>query len=188
MPDEGVKSMKIKQIFEKDYPNNKKELFMYTSEYYYELNLTKKSRDEGWMFEWTKKPFSEPFVKRGEEVLFEDFKGDAEYYVLLNDKEHEIGILVIGKIQVNNTARIWDISVDQKFQRYGFGTKLIEYAEERARSWGARAMIVECQSSNYKAIQFYRKNGFELTGFDLIWYSNMDIHKHEVRFEMAKLL
>lgn len=52
---EGVESMKIKQIFKRDYPNNKKELFTYTSKHYYELSLTKKPRDEGWIFEWTKK-------------------------------------------------------------------------------------------------------------------------------------
>ncbi|MFX1536418.1 MAG: GNAT family N-acetyltransferase [Promethearchaeota archaeon] len=180
--------MKIKQIFAKEYPNNKKELFIYTSKYYYELNLTKKPRDEGWIFEWTKKPFKEPFLKKGEGNLFEDYKEDAEYYVLLNDEEEEIGILVIGKNRINNTARVWDILVDQQYQRCGFGNKLMEYAEERARAWGCRAMIVECQSSNYNAIQFYQKNGFELIGFDLIWYSNKDVENHEVRFEMGKVL
>ncbi len=135
-----------------------------------------------------KKPFSEPFSKKGEEELFEDYKEDAEYYVLLNDEENEIGVLVIGNNQVNNTARVWDIYVNQKYQGCGFGTQLIEYAEERARAWGCRAMIVECQSSNYNAIQFYRKNGFELIGFDLIWYSNTDIENHEVRLEMGRVL
>lgn len=89
---------------------------------------------------------------------------------------------------MNNTARVWDIYVNQKYLRRGFGTKLMEFAEERARSWGCRAMIVECQSSNYNAIQFYQKNGFDLIGFDLIWYPNTDVQKNEVRFEMGKVL
>ncbi len=180
--------MKIKQIFKQDYPNNKKEVFTYTSEHYYELNLTKKPRDEGWIFEWTKKPFTKPFSKKGEGNLFADFKEDAEYYILLSDEGHEIGKLVIGKIHVNNTARVWDIAIDQQYLGCGFGTKLMGYAEERARSWGCRAMIVECQSSNYNAIQFYQKNGFDLIGFDLLWYSNTDVQKHEVRFELGKVL
>lgn len=180
--------MKIKQIFKEDYPESKKEVFTYTSEHYYELSLTKKPRDEGWIFEWTKKPFSEPFIKKGEGHLFENYKEDAEYYVLLSDEEQEIGKLVIGKIHVNNTARVWDIVVDENYLKRGFGTKLMQYAEERARSWGCRAMIVECQSSNFNAIQFYQKSGFDLIGFDLIWYSNTDVENHEVRFEMGKVL
>ncbi|MFX1508182.1 MAG: GNAT family N-acetyltransferase [Promethearchaeota archaeon] len=180
--------MKVKQIFAKDFPNNKKELFTYTSKYYYELNMTEKPKDEGWVFEWTKKPLKEPFIKKGEGNLFENYKEDAEYYVFLNDEEEEIGVVVIGMNQANNTARVWDIYVNQKYQRFGYGTQLMEYAEERARTWGCRAMIVECQSSNYNAIQFYQKNGFELIGFDLIWYSNTDVDKREVRLEMGKKL
>lgn len=180
--------MKIKQIFEKDFPNNKKELFTYTSEYYYDLILTKKPRYKGWIFEWIKKPFSELYVKRVEGVLFEEYKTNTEYYILLNDEEYEIGMLAIGKVKWNNTARIWDISIDQKYQRCGLGTQLLKFSEKRVRSWGCRAIVVECQSSNSKAIEFYLKNGFELIGFDLIAYSNEDIKKHEVRFELAKVL
>ena len=180
--------MKIKQIFKKDYPNNKKELFTYISKYYYELNLTKKPKDEGWIFEWIIKPFKEPYIKKGEGVLFEDFKKNAEFYMLLNDEEHEIGVLVIEKVQWNNTTQIWDIIIDPKYQRCGFGTNLLEFAEKRARLWGCRAMVLECQSSNYNTIRFYLSYGFELIGFDLISYSNQDIQKHEVRFKMGKKL
>ena len=49
----------------------------------------------------------------------------------------------------------------------------------------SRAVVLECQTSNYPAIQFYLKMGFKLGGFDCIAYTNEDIEKHEVRLEMV---
>ena len=85
-------------------------------------------------------------------------------------------------------ARIWDIFIDPQYQRQGIGTKLMQLAEKRAREWKCRALILECQTSNVKAINFYLKCNYELIGCDTICYSNNDIEKNEVRLEMAKFL
>ena len=53
---------------------------------------------------------------------------------------------------------------------------------------GARMAVLETQSCNENAIAFYRKNGFEIIGFDLYAYSNTDPERHEVRLEMGKKL
>ncbi|MFX0093076.1 MAG: GNAT family N-acetyltransferase [Candidatus Hodarchaeota archaeon] len=180
--------MRIVQIYKKNFPNNKKMLFHYTSEYYYGLILTKKTNNKGWIFDWTRKKFPLVFEKNVEEVLFEDYKTNAEYYVSINEENEEIGILVIAKQDWNKVTRIWDIYVSSRYQRTGIGTQLMDFAEERAKAWECRALVLECQSSNDPAIQFYLKNGFDLTGFDLISYSNEDIKKHEVRFEMSKII
>ena len=57
-----------------------------------------------------------------------------------------------------------------------------------AKASGARMMVLETQSCNENAIAFYKKNGFELIGFDLYAYSNTDPERHEVRVEMGKKL
>ena len=49
-------------------------------------------------------------------------------------------------------------------------------------------IVLETQSCNKNAIAFYRKNGFEIIGFDLYAYSNDDQERHEVRLEMRKKL
>ncbi|MFX0063294.1 MAG: GNAT family N-acetyltransferase [Candidatus Hermodarchaeota archaeon] len=180
--------MRFVQIYEQDFPNNKKVLFHYTSEYYYEINLVKKANNEGWIFDWTKKKFSTMFEKKTEGVLFEDYKVNAEYYIAIDERKEELGILVIAKQDWNNTLRIWDIYVMAKYQRKGIGTQLMNFAKERAKTWGCRALVVECQSSNYPAIQFYLKNGLDLTGFDLLSYSNEDVKKCEVRLEMTIII
>ncbi|MHA2244343.1 MAG: GNAT family N-acetyltransferase [Candidatus Hodarchaeales archaeon] len=179
--------MKIKQIFAKNFPENKKIIFTYQSDYYYDVQITQKDNNEGWIFDWSIKPFLTTFMKKEEEKLFESYKENVEYYVVLNANE-EIGYLVVGRQEWNNVARIWDISIDAQFQRQAIGTELMQLAETRAKKWKCRALILECQSSNYTAIQFYLKCGFSLTGFDLISYSNQDVQRHDIRLEMSKLL
>lgn len=52
---------------------------------------------------------------------------------------------------------------------------------------GARMGVLETQSCNENAIAFYRKNGFEIIGFDLYSYQNTDPERHEIRIEMGKI-
>lgn len=70
----------------------------------------------------------------------------------------------------------------------GIGTRLIDLAKTRATELGIRAIMLETQTSNYPAIQFYLKNGFKLVGFNSISYSNEDVKKNEVRLEMGYIL
>ncbi len=180
--------MKIKQIFEKDFPNNKNTIFTYQSDFYYDIQVNKKPNNEGWIFEWFKKPFSKPFTKKEEGKLFAPYKENGEFYVVQNDEEIEIGYLVLCKQEWNNVLRIWDIDLSEGYRRQGIGKKMIALAEARAREFKCRALVLECQSSNYPAIQFYICCGFSLTGFDLISYSNQDIERHNIRLEMSKIL
>ena len=60
--------------------------------------------------------------------------------------------------------------------------------EGAARTAGARMLVLETQSCNENAIAFYRKNGFQMIGFDLYAYSNDDPARREVRIEMGKKL
>ena len=47
-------------------------------------------------------------------------------------------------------------------------------------------VVLETQTCNENAIAFYKKNGFDIIGFDLYAYSNTDPQRHEVRIEMGK--
>lgn len=178
----------IKEIFQEEFPDNKQVVFTYRSKKYFDI-IKKLSMDEGWTFELKIKEFDKPFTKKVVENLFRDYKEEGRYFVYLNQNGHEIGTLSIGNQKWNNTARIWDIYVQSSFQNLGIGTELMNHAEKIAKEeWHSRAVVLECQSSNYPAIRFYMKNGFTLTGFDLINYSNSDLKNHEVRLEMSKLL
>ena len=59
---------------------------------------------------------------------------------------------------------------------------------EEAKKSGARMVVLETQTCNEDAIAFYKKNGFEIIGFDLYAYTNDDPKHHEIRIEMGKVL
>lgn len=176
----------IKEIFEKDYPDKKQILFTYKSTKY--LDLVKRLSKDGWVFEFKTKDFKEPFEKKIVVNLFDSYKENARYFVYLNQNGHEIGTIAAGHQKWNNVCRVWDIYVQPSFQNLGIGTELMNYAENLATEWDCRAMVLEVQSCNFPAIHFYLKNGFNLSGFDSINYTNDDVTNREFRLEMSKLL
>ncbi len=180
--------MRIQEIYPKDFPDNKFLLFHYKSNFYYDVKITTKENGLGWSFEWILKPFEKEFIKNLKKEFFQDYKENTKYFIMLNEQEEEIAQLAVGHQKFNNRARIWDIYIEEVFQRQGLGKNLIEFAENIAREWKCRAMVLECQSSNVQAINFYVKNGYSLTGFDLTAYSNNDVPNHEIRLEMSKFI
>lgn len=69
----------------------------------------------------------------------------------------------------------------------GVGTLPMNAISDAEKASGARMGVLETQSCNENAIAFYRKNGFEIIGFDLYSYSNTDPERHEIRIEMGKI-
>lgn len=131
--------------------------------------------------------------------------GKQVFYNYTSDKYYEIhmetnhngwrfsltegaGIMVIQHMKWNNTLLIHNLYVDKQFKRKGIGSALFEIAKKRARELGVRMITLETQTSNYPAIQFYLKNGFQFIGLNLNSYSNEDIKKKEVRIEMGYLI
>lgn len=89
----------------------------------------------------------------------------------------------------NNRYRISNICVFDGARRHcGIGTILMDTILCEAEKSGARMVVLETQTCNENAISFYRKNGFEIIGFDLYAYTNSDPEQHEVRLEMGKKL
>lgn len=87
----------------------------------------------------------------------------------------------------NKRFRISNLCVfDTAARNRGIGTALMGAILTAAAKTGARMAVLETQSCNENAIAFYRKNGFEIIGFDLYAYSNDDPERHEVRIEMGK--
>lgn len=89
----------------------------------------------------------------------------------------------------NNRYRISNICIfDFENRSRGIGSALIKTILREAESAKARMAVLETQTCNENAIAFYRRNGFEIIGFDLYSYSNDDPEKNEVRIEMGKKL
>ncbi|MHA1984645.1 MAG: hypothetical protein ACW967_09845 [Candidatus Hodarchaeales archaeon] len=88
--------MRIHQIFPEDYPENKTIQFQYESDYYYDIVKKERENGTGWSFDLLKKPFKNQFVKNLKETLFDFYKENTQYFVILNDPDIEVGQLSVG--------------------------------------------------------------------------------------------
>ena len=123
-------------------------------------------------------------MKNAIEEVFEPYKEGSEFYLAELNGE-EAAIMVIQKMEWNNTLLIHDLYVGERFKRTGIGKELLELAKKRAAELGVRSIVLETQTSNFPAIQFYINSGFEVMGLNTISYSNEDVENKEVRIEMA---
>lgn len=156
--------------------------YRYVSNGYYDVSF---ARDAGsWVIELSLKPFAEPFEKVFEERFFEKHIEEPRVFAA-ETKNKRVGWLELGYANWNNRMRVWDISVEENFRRKGIGASLMNHAVKVAKERGARMLVLETQSCNVPAINFYLKFGFELIGFDVAAYSNKDVERKEVRLEFG---
>ena len=88
-----------------------------------------------------------------------------------------------------NRYRISNICIfEEEDRKKGFGKILLDEILKEAKNSKARMVVLETQSYNYNAISFYKKNGFEIIGFDMYAYSNDGPKEHNMRIEMGKIL
>ena len=125
---------------------------------------------------------SKPIEKRFEGGLFQHFV-DVPLVFAAEFEDKQVGWIELGFQEWNNRMGIWELLVKEGFRRKGIGTFLVDYAVKLSKRRGARMLVVETQSCNVPAVNFYLKHGFELVGFDVAAYSNEDIKRKEVRLE-----
>jgi len=154
----------------------------YSSSYYYEVSVF--PEPGSWRVHLARKAFESRLEKNYHGRLFEDHVYEPRVFsAVLGEKQ--IGWIELGYDKWNNRMRVWEFLVEEEFRRRGIGTLLMEHAVKIARDKGARMLVLETQTNNANAIEFYLNFGFQLIGFDLAAYSNEDVGKKEVRLELG---
>ncbi len=164
---------------------SRENIFQYESPGHYKVRIME--IEDGWTIDLKREDFPEIFRKCERDKVITPYKGNSEIYGAFIDGK-EAGLIQFEFQEWCNSVRVWDIDVLPEFRRKGARKALMEKCISRARELGARRIILETQSSNLKAIAFYRAMGFQLAGFDASCYFNDDITKNEVRLEMARYL
>ena len=62
---------------------------------------------------------------------------------------------------------------------------LLNYVKDIAMERKYRVVMLETQTSNVNAVDFYLHEGFTLIGFDSCCYTNDDLTRKEVRLNMG---
>ncbi|AZA84890.1 N-acetyltransferase [Chryseobacterium lactis] len=89
-------------------------------------------------------------------------------------KDELVGWIICEQRTWNNSFYIENILIDEKYRRQGIGIMLIKNAIKEARRLNCRVIELETQNTNYPAIQFYRRMGFNITGLNTRLYENSE--------------
>ncbi len=169
-------------------------LIKYTTEEYYDLETA--IEQDGFNVKMVKKKFETPVTHSPEEYdfpdsLYQDHWEKAEAYGIVNEqdgKKELVACIELCPEEWSNRLMVTELWVADKLHRHGIGTKLMNFAKEQAKKQGRRAIILETQSCNVRAIAFYMSQGFELIGYDTCCYTNLDVERHEIRFDFGYFL
>ena len=154
----------------------------YSSSYYYDVSVLRESA--GWRISLMRRALDVILNKDYRGKLFEDHVEEPKVLVAVCENRN-IGWIELGYDRWNNRMRVWEFLVEKEFRKRGIGTLLMNHAVKIAKEKGARMLVLETQTNNAEAIDFYLQFGFSLIGLDVNAYSNEDIGKKEVRLEMG---
>ena len=166
----------------------------YTTGEYFDLEIVENS--DLFQVQMVKKKFDTPVTHIPEEYdfpdsLYQNHWEKAEAFGIVSEKNNKKVLLACIEIcpeEWSNRLMITELWVSDNLQRQGIGTHLMNLAKEKAKEQGRRVIILETQSCNVVAISFYRSQGFKLIGFDSCCYTNRDVERHEVRFDLGFFL
>lgn len=99
-----------------------------------------------------------------------------------------VGVIICERQRWNNIVFIRYLYVGGAHRRRGVGTALMQTLEEAAQQAGFRGVMLETQSKNGAAIDYYRAMGFDITGINTRYYTNDDIKRGDVALFLHKPL
>ena len=159
----------------------------YTSEGCYDISIRRTG--DGFDISITKERFETPFVHQPEDGdypdrLYADWWEDARAFGIV-DGEKLLAVIEVCPEEWSKRMMVTELLVTEELRGMGYGKKLIALAKELTVKGGYRALILETQSNNVNAVDFYMHEGFTLIGFDSCCYRNNDVERKEVRFDMG---
>jgi ribosomal protein S18 acetylase RimI-like enzyme len=175
--------LKIHELFKKDYEGYTIE-YVYRTKSYYEVKVKDRRH---FAFVLKKKNRWRKVEKKSESKLFEANIKNPKVFAIIDNKKI-VAVIEGSKEEWNQTYRIWNLNVEKRYRRQSYGKTLMDHIIKVAKKEKCRAIVLEVQSCNMPAIEFYFKQGFRFIGLNTISYSNQDIKKKEVRLEMGLII
>ena len=159
----------------------------YTSEYYYDIAVNRTAA--GYDIPIVKRRFETPVTHTQAEndcpdALYAPWWENAEAYGIVANGALLAAIELCPE-EWSKRLMVTELFVAPALRGRGWGRKLIDLAKEKTVEKNCRALMLETQSCNVNAVEFYLHMGFELIGFDTCCYTNRDVERREVRFNMG---
>ncbi len=161
----------------------------YCSEYYYDV--IRSESESGFQFELILNKRNAPYRKiwKEDESTLNLYGKMIEEGISLSAMidNQPTGVLIAEKREWNNSVWIEKLQVADEFRHKGVGSYMMREFAELAGMQSYRIIYLETQNTNYPAIQFCKKNGFEITGIDLKLYDGIE-NENEVAVFMTREL
>ena len=159
--------------------------YTYTSDQYYKVDVRNSKGNFGFSFERVNLDI--PYSHDSYDTLYQPYFADCEAYAAVENGEI-LGYIEIDREHWNSRLRITNLLVDEKHRGQGIGRFLVNEVSKIARCEDFRLIVLETQTCNTPAVDFYLSMGFTFAGTNLFFYSNVDIEEKEVMIEMVKFL
>lgn len=117
--------------------------------------------------------------------LYQEHWEKAEAFGIVSEDGELLACVEVCPEEWSNRLMVTELWVSDGLRHQGIGKRLMDKAKEIAVNQSRRAVILETQSCNTNAIDFYLHEGFELIGFDTCCYTNDDIGRREVRINLG---
>ncbi len=159
----------------------------YTTQEYYDVAVDR--QESGFTFTIRKKTFDRPVTHTPEEYdcpdrLYAEYYPEARAWGVLEAVRLVAAIETCPEIW-SNRLLVTELWIDAPFRKQGLGHALMEVAKKQALREHRRAVILETQSCNVNAVDFYLHEGFTLIGLDSCCYGNNDLARKEVRLNLG---
>ncbi|HMS34751.1 MAG TPA: GNAT family N-acetyltransferase [Ignavibacteria bacterium] len=161
----------------------------YSSEFKY--NISREYNGDEISFRFKQVKLENPFEKKWivTDSIYEDYLHIVHQGNSFGayEKDDLVGFIISDKRDWNNSLWIEMIQVADEFRNKGTGSKLLAVSEEHAKENKFRMIELETQNTNIPAINFYRKNSYELSGLNLNLYDPEKV-KNEIAIFMSKII
>ena len=147
--------------------------------------VSQNSDKNSFSVKFERQDYKTPVTVENEDTLFQDYWKYPEAYGLEDENGNLVGFLELDFEDWNSRVRITQLLIDESLRRKGYGKMLMDFAKDIAKDRDYRMLILETQSRNTPAIDFYLSQGFVFSGTNLHFYSNDDISEDEVMLELA---
>ena len=156
---------------------------------YYDVEIDPLDYD-GCTIRLVRKQAEEEIVHTPEEydfpdALYQDYWENAEAFGVVGENGALMACIEVCPEEWSNRLLVTELWVSEELRGIGVGRRLMNKAREIAQEQSRRAIILETQSCNTKAIGFYLHEGFEIIGLDTCCYTNNDIERREVRINLG---
>ena len=159
------------------------------SDSFYDMEIDPLDKD-GCTVRIVRKPSEHEIVHTPEEYdcpdgLYAAHWENAEAYGVVSEEGELLACIEVCPESWSNRLIVTELWICDELRGIGLGKRLMDKAKEVAQAQDRRAIILETHSCNTNAIGFYLHQGFELIGFDTCCYTNDDIGRREIRFNLG---